>query len=333
MDALITNGQSLQQAQSHVLNRKKHWAKLVKTNKDGVVINNNGTVHHEDFIKFATDSEKYRRFENVVVDDLIAAGLSTDAAITDTLIHFQTMNKFDANVSMNGSNKELQQTDYVDQYIPLPIFTSVFKIPFRQGAFAYKQADGMMEAFAAVNALQDTVMVKGADLGVMLSGTSAPLYGFTNHPATITETILDWSDSTNATKIAADAVKLAGRMFNGAKVSSPNTVMMYVANDVWTNLESDYAENKGDRTNLERIKAISCIQDVKPQKDLADGSVLLVEMHPRTVQIAVAQQAIAVPHVKENDLDDGKFTVYSAMTPKIKTDRAGVTGIVYGTKA
>ena len=191
----------------------------------------------------------------------------------------------------------------------------------------------MMEAVYRVNEKQDEVLFLGADLGVQVSGKAAPLYGYTNHPDTITSTIVDWSDPANADAITGEAVGLVCELFVGGRVMEPNSVTMYVATNVWSMLQQDYATQKGDRTILERIKAITEIAKISPQKNLSDGDVLLVELRPRTVQLSVAQQPIAVPWVKGHDLEDGRFTIYSCMVAKIKADRSGKTGIVYASTA
>jgi len=309
------------------------WAHILKDNKDGVIVNANATVHYDDYKDLTTDVVDARRFNNVGIQDLVAAGLTTQSSINKTLVQYQDKNTFEAGVSMNGSNRQENQTNYGINWIPQPIYTADFFIPWREEGFSYKESDGIAESVYVVNELQDTVLFNGYDLGVQVSGVAAPLYGYTNHPATITATISDWSLAANIDDITPEAVGLIRDMFVDGKVMDPNSVIMYVATDVWSNLQNDYSSQKGDRTVLERLLAISEISAVKPQKDLVAGAVCCVEMRARTVQLSVAQMPVAVPWVKGHDLEDGRFTVYSSMVAKIKKDRTGQTGIVYATKA
>ena len=275
---------------------------------------------------------KAREFNNVGIQDLISAGLSQPSSISKTIVQYQTMNTFDATVSMNGSNRNENQTNYAINWIPQPIYHTDFFIPWREEGFSYKESDGIMEAVYRVNELQDKVLFLGADLGVMVSGQDAPLYGYTNHPDTITSSISDWALPANVDDITPEAVGLVGELFVGGRVMEPNSVVMYVSTDIWSNLQSDYSSQKGDRTVLERLNAISEIGSVKPQKDLPAGAVTLVEMRPRTVQLSLAQEAIAAPWTKGHQLENGRFTVYSCMVAKIKADRTGKAGVLYATK-
>lgn len=323
-----------QQAIQNITQRGDNWKAILKTNQNGDIVNNAATVHYDDYKDLTEDVIKAREFLNVGVQDLISAGLSQPSSISKTIVQYQTMNTFDAHVSMNGSNRTENQTTYDINWIPQPIYHTDFFIPWREEGFSYKESDGVQEAVFRVNELQDEVLFNGASLSVKVSGVDAPLYGYTNHPDTITKTDLtDWANSTNIDLITPEAVALIGLLFVGGRVMEPNSVMMYVATDIWSNLQSDYSSLKGDRTVLERLNAISEIGGVKPQKDLVAGSVVCVEMRPRTVQLSIAQLPVAVPWVKGHQLENGRFTIYSCMVAKIKADRTGKAGVVYGTKA
>ncbi len=328
----LNNAIAVQQAQQMVNGRNNAWRDILKTNAAGEIVNNAGTVHYDDYKDLTTDVIKSREFMNVGIQDLIAAGLTQQSSINKTIVQYQTMNTFDATVSMNGSNRNENQSDYEINWIPQPIYHTDFFIPWREEGFSYKESDGVMESVYRVNELQDKVLFLGADLGVRVAGAQAPLYGYTNHPQTITASISDWSLAANIDAITPEAVALIGELFVGGRVMETNSVMMYVATDIWSNLQNDYSSQKGDRTVLERLRAISEISEVKPQKDLPAGSVCCVEMRARTVQLSVAQQPIAVPWVKSHALENGRFTVYSSMVAKLKADRNGRTGIVFATK-
>lgn len=328
----MSNNRHVQQAQKSVTGRQNGWSAILKNDAQGNMLNNTGTVHYQDFLDLTEDVIEARRFANVGIQDLVAAGLTTESDINMTIIQYESKNTFSAEVSMNGSNRLENQSNYVTNFIPQPIFHTDFFIPWRQEGFSYKQSDGVAEAVYVVNEEQDRVLFMGADLGVRFNGNAVELYGYTNHPATIASTISDWALETNSDLISKEAITLVGKLFQGGKAMEPNSVMMYVATDIWTNLQNDYATEKGDRTINERIMAISEIGGVKPQKDLPAGGVVLVEMRPRTVQLSVALMPTAVPWVKSHDLEDGRFTIYSSMAVKIKADQEGNGGILYATK-
>ena len=330
----IAMGNSAGDAMQHMANAKKHWQAVLRDNQEGQIINAAASLSYLDFADLTRDVVTARTFMNVGIQDLLAAGLSQPADIGTTLVQYESQNSFDAEVSMDGSNRTENQTTYEPNWIPLPVYHTDFKIPWRQNGYSYKNSDSVLEAVYRVNEKQEEVLFLGApNLGVKFSGQDAPLYGYTTHPSTITATISDWALPANSDAITGEAVTLVSQLFQGGKTMEPNSLQMYVATDVWTMLQQDYATEKGDRTVLERIKAVSEVADVKPQKHLSDGDVLLVELRPRTVQLSVAQQPIAVPWVKGHDIESGRVTVYSSMVAKIKADRSGATGVLYATKS
>ena len=121
-------------------------------------------------------------------------------------------------------------------------------------------------------------------------------------------------------------------MFAGQGGVSNDSVCMYVANDIWTNLQNDYKVESTDTSGsgmmvVERLKKIAQIRDVKPAEKLADGEVVLVELEERTIQLAIASDIISVPHQKTSPMMPQVMTTYAAMVPQIKVDSAGNTGI------
>ena len=50
-------------------------------------------------------------------------------------------------------------------------------------------------------------------------------------------------------------------------------------------------------------------------------------MNPRTVELAVASDIVAVPHQKTNPMQPQVVTTYAAMVHQIKSDSNGNTGI------
>ena len=97
----LNNAIAEQQAQQMVNGRSKAWREILSTNANGDIVNNAGTVHYDDYKDLTTDVIKSREFMNVGTQDLLAAGLSQQSSINKTIVQYQTMNTFDAKVSMN----------------------------------------------------------------------------------------------------------------------------------------------------------------------------------------------------------------------------------------
>jgi hypothetical protein len=121
-------------------------------------------------------------------------------------------------------------------------------------------------------------------------------------------------------------------MFSDQGGVGNDSVILYVANDIWTNLQNDYKVESTDTAGsgmivLDRIKKIAQIKDVKPAEKLAAGTAVLVEMESRTVELAVASDIITVPHIKTNPMAPQVLTTYAAMVAQIKSDSKSNTGV------
>lgn len=316
-----------------ILNANELWRRTIIDNDKGEIVNNVGTLRHEDFLMIQDTVVKVRRKALNGVEDLRAAGLSFPASITDMIVGFENINEFQpAKRSMNPTNLQDNNTDFAPAYAPLPITHQGWRIPWRQEGFAYKNQLGLSESVRQVGeSLEDMLFNGDTSIVVNFAGANQTLFGYTTHPDIETATISDWSDiDANRTAIITESVEMVGQLYNSSSVIQPNSIIMYVATDIWTGLQEDSSTAKGDRTLLERIKAITEIMDVKPSISLASEKVLLVEMSERTIQMATASDIVTIPHIKDSAIDDQVFTTYAAMTPLIKSDRNSKTGILLG---
>lgn len=318
--------------------RVNQWGGLLIDNESGKIVNNtSGALHYEDHKRMLDDVVAARKYFPTVYAALSAApGIAVSSSLYETLIGYSDMNEFDAKTSMDGSGRESNQTDYRYNWVPQPIYHCDFHIPWRQQGFAYKQADGSSEATMQVALERDrTLMLGNPGIVVNVNGVDAPLYGLTNHPdiLALPAGISNWALEASSDLVYKEAVNLIKELFTTRKAAqSPNSVVMFVANDVYPMLELDYATEKGDRTNMERIKAITSIRDVLPSQWLPDGAVLLVEVSPMTLRIPQASDIVVAPWTRTDPMEALRFTVFAASTLQIRKDRNGNTGLLYATK-
>lgn len=303
--------------------------------KTGKRFGNASTLHKDDFVAMSDDVVQIRKHESIGVQDLKNAGLTRSVNLSDTLVQYYDMNDFSAQVSMNGSNRINNQSDYVPKYVPQPIYDAAWHIPFRQEGFSYKNADGNREAIIAVTRKRDEVVFVGnSNVIVNYEGTDQPLYGYINHPQTNAgPTLSDWTVSTNYDNIYKEVLEMVGVLYDTGKTVMPNQAVLYVSTNFWTSLQADYSTQKGDKTVLERILAMAEIGAVKPVPYLPASSALLVQMSSDTVQWAESMDVTSVAHQRIQAYEDQQFTTMAAGALLIKTDRNGVTGIVYSTTA
>lgn len=315
------------------------WNELLIDNKDGMIVNNtSGTLHYDDHKRMLDDVVEARKYMPTVFSTLSSVpGISVPVSLTDTLVGYQNMSEFGAKTSMNGSNRTSNQSDYQYAWTPQPIYHCDWHIPWRQGGFGYKTTDGSRESALQVALERDRTMVLGNDnIVVNVNGVDAKLYGLTNFPGTLQLPggISDWADETNSNVVSKEAIGLASQLYsNRIAAQIPNSVLMFVANDIWPQLDQDYSTEKGDRTNLERLRAITAIRDVVPSQWLPDGAVLLVEATPMTLRIPTATDISVSPWQQIERMADLKFTTFAASTVQPRVDRNGNTGLLYATKA
>lgn len=321
-----------------ILNSNKMWKECLTDSKDGKrIINANGTLRHEDHKRIMQQITEVRRRSLNGITDLMGRGLVSNESIETMLVGVENLNEFQAaKRDMNPTALQNNNTDFTLSYTPLPITHQSWSIPWRQSGFAYKRSLGLSESVRQVSeSLEDMLFNGASDILVSVDGvTNAPIYGYANHPNRVTVGITDWSDlATNGATIIAEVLSLVAAAFGTNASSRPNSLMMYVGNDIWTNLQADYSANKGDRTYMERIKAISEIIDIKPAEKLEALDVLLIEMEDSTIQLAKASDIVTIPHQRQSNIDDQVFTTYAAMVPIIRSDRNSRTGIVHGVEA
>jgi len=336
MSNLIAQGDLRNQIVANHSQKDAFWNKHLINNSEGQVVNAQGALHYDDYKELTDDVVKVREFPQVgaFYRSFMGAGLSRPMAIGKTLIDYKDMNAFgEATTSMDAANRETEQNNYDQVLVPLPIFHKDFVIPWREEGFSYKESDGVMESQFRVMETRDKVLLLG-ESSIKVNGQE--LYGYTNHPATIQKPagISDWADPTNATKVYEEAVSLFSDLFQTGKVGGANSVMMWVASDILTALQYKSSANKSNDLTLQQdLQNIAQLSGIEMHQDLPAGSVLLVEMSPRTSDIAVASDVIAMPWQRMNQLEDMRFSIMAACTPRIKRDRNGVTGILYATKS
>lgn len=318
-----------------ILNADYAWKRCLIDDKNGKIVNNVGVLRHEDHQRIMDTVIQVRRRSLNGIADVIAAGLTTSESISTQLVGTENINEFQpAKRDMNPTAFQNNVTDFELVYTPLPITHQSWRIPFRQMGFGYKRSAGLTESVRQVSESLEEMLFNGDDkIQVTVNGSTSVIRGYTTHPDRSTQVVGDWTTGANA---LAGALLMVGKIFTQGAVSQANSCVLYVANNLWTEMQNDYvaaAVAPTIKTVKERLEAISEIREVKPAEKLADGNVLLVEMSDRTIEMPMASDIVTIPHLRMNDLDDQVFTTYAVMTPVFKVDRNGRMGMVHGTPA
>lgn len=297
--------------------------------KQALVTNANGTVRHEDFLVIRDMVIEVRRRDLHGISDLREAGLSFTVGIGEQLIGFESVNEFQsAKQEMNPSSFDNNDTTFTETFVPNPITHSSFSVPWRQEGFNYKRSLGLAESLRQVSErLEETLTNGNSNVVVNFNGSNHEIFGYTNDPDRGTGTISDWTLEANRDKIVNECIEQISSLWDSQGGVKNDSVMVYVANDIWNILQKDYITGQRSESIAQRLMKIAQVKDVKPLEKLASTVVVLVEMDRRTIELGVASDIIVTPHTKTNVMMPQVMTTYAAMVHKIKSDNNSNTGI------
>lgn len=317
---------------NNIINASESAQAAAKAGK--LLTNANGTVRHEDFLVIQDRIVEVRRRKLNGITDLMEAGLSFNVSLEEQLVGFENVNEFqEAEQEMNPNSYQNNDTVFTEEFVPNPITHQSFSVPWRQQGFDYKRSLGMSESVRQVaEKLENTLFNGNASISVSFGGQANPIFGYTTHPNRGTGTISDWSVVANIELIVPEMIEQIGAMWSTQGGVENDSVIPYVANDIWVNLQNDYKADS-EKSVLNRLLDIPQIKAIKPAEKLASKAVVLVEMLERTIQLASASDIITVPHIKTNPMAPQVLTTYAAMVQQIKSDSKGNTGIRHLTTA
>ena len=347
MSVQITNAQYIrnalpQEAVAAMHDQNRAWGMLTGNAVDpqgeiieAVINSGDSTLRRDDFVKVMTDVTQVRENSLTALAALRTSGLVTGASLSDTVIEVENVNDYEpAKVSMNAVAATVNQTTFASDFTALPMFTSGWKIRFRQG-LAYKGQAGLRASARQVLVAQESAIYNGVpSLQVKFNGADANIYGYLNHPDRQVTTISDWNDiAANGDKIVGEVIDLVSLAFNNAAVEEASSMDLHVANNLYMALTNDYSAQKGDDDFLTRIKKIPQIREVIPSSVMPSNTVALVHMAPESLEYPEAQAVTTVPYMRTSPVSDQDFLTFAAGTLVIRTDRNGRNGIVTATVA
>ena len=343
---VTTNGESGYGSHMvNMLNADDLWHRALLDNPDskwvnnklveGKIVNNTGTLRHEDHQRIMDQVTEIRRRSLHGIRDLMSAGLTTSESIGTQLVGTENINEFqDAEISMNPTALQNNQSDYALSYTPLPIVHQSWRIPFRQLGFGYKRSVGLSESVRKVSEKLESMLFLGeSSIVVNVNGTNSTIPGYTTFADRMTGTITDWSNlAANRATILPEVVGLLNTMFTDGAVADNDSVVMYIPNNFWNFLQDDYSlTHGGGKSIIQRLMELSQIRDIKPAEKLTASNVVMVQMSDRTIELPMASDIVTVPHERRSAMDDQVFTTYACMVPVLKSDRNSESGIMHAT--
>lgn len=273
--------------------------------------------------------------ELVVVDRLRQEGLTTDEDLS-TLIHeWQETNDFgDAEVDMGGeTGGDEDASTFSVNGVPLPIVHKSFRIPFRtllasRGRGGSLDTQNQSKASRAVSVGLDDLAINGWNGQI----DGYQVYGLTNHPDRNTVAGSDWNDYTNN---SADTVR--GDLLDAIEANEDNNYgpgssgyLGLFGKGAYQALRRWDTGTDQERGLLERLREEfdSEISDFVKAPSMADDEAVLLKPSDDVLELAVASDLQNVEW-QSNDGMTTHMKVMGSITPVIKSDEAGQSGICH----
>lgn len=268
----------------------------------------------------------------VGIGDLIAKGLVHRLGnIGQTIALWQRSSDMTpASVNMSGvSRGEKDTANFDTASVPVPVIFRDWELNMRRVAAARAMGEaldmtvGRLAARVVAEASEDMLFA-----GKAITVDGATIYGYTNHPDRNTVSLaMQW---TNASKTGALILADVQAMLAAARADfmfGPFT--LYIPNAYEGKLDDDFAPGTSDdRTIRERLMQLSGLREIKVADRQANHNVVLVQMAPEVVDIAIAQDITTVQWQTMGMLQE-QFKTMAVWSPRIKSDFDGRSGVVH----
>lgn len=294
----------------------------------------NATLRHEEHLMYDQELIMVARERLNGIADLRAMGLVMNLGGLGTMLSMyeRSGDMTAAAINMDAvtpSEKDRVSFDQVG--VPIPIISKDWSLNKRQLEASRKRGEALSTTQVGIasrivyDTLEDSLFNGMADLQF----DNRSVYGYCTHPQrnTVTLSGTGWANVAGR-DIIGDTKNMIAAMY-AANRFGPFT--MYVAKDIWAEIQMDYNDEKGDKTFKERIEAFADISMVKAGDSLKDGNIVLVELKRDVVDLGLGQDIRNLEW--QTDPMQSQFKVYMAAAPRVKADKNGSCGIVHATPA
>jgi uncharacterized linocin/CFP29 family protein len=290
----------------------------------------NSTLTHEAHKAFDNKLLEIFRDRMVGIGDLKSHGLVERFDFGTVLAYYQRIGDTTAaSISMDGLAKGQDDSLTYDMVgVPIPVITKDWTLPARQLASSRLSGHPLDTTQMAMSArivmdYIENMLFNGVPNFVV---DNSRIYGYTTHPDRKTVTLSGTGWGSAAGRDILGDTKNMIELLNGDNIYGPLT--MYVAKDIWVELQMDYSANKGDKTFKQRIEDFADIQEVKVADSLNDGNVILVKLSSEVVSLYVCRDIINMQWSADDPLSTN-FKVMGAMAPCIKSTKIRQCGVCH----
>jgi uncharacterized linocin/CFP29 family protein len=268
----------------------------------------------------------------VGIGDLINMGLTHDlGGLGATVSQWDKMSSLTpANVSMDGETQgEKDRVTFGQDSVPIPIIHKDFTISQR-ARLASERTGESLDTTSAFVASQK-VSEKSEDMlfgSVSVTVGSASISSYTNFANRNTHTISTaWDLVTDNEDIVDDVIA----MMDLARADGYyGPYKLYIPSEYEGVMDKSFKAASGNKDTVrDRLMQIAMLNGIGVADRLADNNVVLVQMTPDVVDLAVGQTLAAVEWTNNAGFT-GNHKVFAAWAPRLKSDFDGNCGIVHG---
>lgn len=315
----------------------KHNQTCVTLNQGGKPVNiplqnAEATLRKDEWISLDRAVLKAAQARLRVVADLRAAGLtySIPNGMGSTVLQTQTMSDVnDAEITMDGLQQGKRDRPTFDlQNLPLPIIHKDFSFSLREIQTSRNGGTPLDTTMAEECGRKVAETAEKLTLGTLTTNTfgGGTIYGLTNFPSRITQTITSPDDSgwTPATLIG----EVLAMLKEGMDAFHYGPFLLYYGPD-WSVKMNDEYKNESDRTLAERLRAIDQITDVRQADFLSGYDILLVQQTSSVIRLVIGMEVMTLQWDTVGGLQKN-FKVMAIIVPQCRADQNGNTGIIHG---
>jgi hypothetical protein len=245
-----------------------------------------------------------------------------------TVLEYEKMSDIGpATVSMDGIRESDMDRPYFELAgMPLPIIHKDFQFTTRSIQVSREGGtplDMSMPRLATRKCLEEVEKFTAGSQTYKYAGYN--LYGYTNFPQRMTQSLTAPSSSNHATtvtEIISMRKKLIDKGYTGPFV-------LYTSPAWDSYLDEDYSTAKGDNTFRDRILALDNIAAIRTSYWLTGNAMVMVQLTPDVAQAVVGMEVVTVQWPSHGGMLTN-FKVMCILLPRLKADINGVTGIVHG---
>lgn len=233
----------------------------------------------------------------------------------------------DAEQSMSGHTRTSEDTEDFDQDgVPLVVTSKDFRI-----------ADRKLNAIQAGRVSVDTHIVSQKTRKVVekLEDTLFNGAGITYQGNSVNG-LIGFSDAANPTGITGSWDSNSGSIYEDVKAIRDaikaqhyyGPFTLFVDSDTYSAMDIPDPEGSGDLELLDRVEGISAIEEVVEADVLSSGQGVMAQLTPDVIELA-QQMDIQTIEWQSGDKLVNLYKVMSIMSPAIKSDYNGNTGLAY----